>query len=98
MAHFPKPFFKEGRGLWYVEIDRKQHNLGSDRDAAFARYHELMKKKPKPVDNTMALGVVDTFFGWVKDNKSPRTIEWYERHLTAFGKEIFEDAPGLGAG
>lgn len=24
MPHFPKPFFKRGRGQWYVEIDRKQ--------------------------------------------------------------------------
>ena len=41
MPHFPKPFFKKGRGVWYVEIDRKQINLGPDRDEAFRRYHQL---------------------------------------------------------
>lgn len=35
MPHFPKPFFKERRGIWYVEIDRKQYNLGPDKDQAF---------------------------------------------------------------
>jgi hypothetical protein len=23
MAHFPKPFFRPARGLWYVQIDGK---------------------------------------------------------------------------
>ena len=42
MPHFPKPFFRTGRGVWYVEIDRRQINLGPDRDEAFRHYHELM--------------------------------------------------------
>jgi hypothetical protein len=41
MSHFPKPFFKKARGLWYVEIDRKQINLGGDRDEAYRQYHQL---------------------------------------------------------
>ena len=49
MPHFPKPFFKKGRGVWYVEIDRQQINLGPDRDEAFRRYHEIMAK-PKPAE------------------------------------------------
>ena len=28
MPHFPKPFYKKARGLWYVQIDSKQINLG----------------------------------------------------------------------
>ena len=42
MAHFPKPFFKKARGIWYVEINRKQVNLGPDKDEAFRQYHQLM--------------------------------------------------------
>ena len=30
MAHYPKPFFKKARGVWYVEINRRQVNLGPD--------------------------------------------------------------------
>jgi integrase len=88
MPHFPKPFFKAKRGCWYVEIDRHQHNLGPDRDAAFALYHELMRKRPRPIDCTHVVGVLDAFLGWVKDNKSERTFEWYERHLSAFAKAL----------
>jgi hypothetical protein len=89
MPHFPKSFFKESRGVWYVEIDRKQHNLGPDRVAAFARYHELMRKKPTPVDVTMALGAVDAFFGWVKSNKAPT----YRRVVRAASPRLREGHP-----
>lgn len=44
MAHYPKPFFKKARRLWYVEINRKQINLGPDREAAFQQYHQLMAR------------------------------------------------------
>ena len=47
MPHFPKPFFRPSRGLWYVQIRGKQINLGPDQDAAFQRYHDLMRQ-PKP--------------------------------------------------
>ena len=38
MPHYPKPFFREARGLWYVQVDGKQINLGADREAAFRQY------------------------------------------------------------
>jgi integrase/recombinase XerD len=42
MPHFPKPFFKKSRGVWYIEVGRKQVDLGPDRKEAFRRYHALM--------------------------------------------------------
>jgi hypothetical protein len=84
MPHYPKPFFKKGRGLWYVEINRQQFNLGPDEAAAQLRYHELMLSQPKPVNSTTAHGIVQAFFDWVQLNTSPRTVEWYERHLNTF--------------
>ena len=42
MPHFPKPFLKKGRGVWYAEINRRQISLGSDKDEAFRQYHRLM--------------------------------------------------------
>jgi hypothetical protein len=49
VPHFPKPFFKKSRKAWYVEVDRKQINLGPDQDAAFERYHQIMQDRSKPV-------------------------------------------------
>lgn len=88
MPHFPKPYFRQNRGLWYVEIDRKQHNLGPDEEAAFERYHDLMREKPREVDFSLALGVIDAFLTWARENKAARTFEWYQRHLQKFARSI----------
>lgn len=42
MPHFPKPFFRSDRAMFYVQLRGKQINLGPDRDAAFRRYGELI--------------------------------------------------------
>lgn len=44
MPRFPKPYHRAQRGLWYVQIGRKQINLGLDRDDAFKQYHELLRR------------------------------------------------------
>lgn len=88
MAHFPKPFFKTARGVWYVEINRVQHNLGADKAAAFDRYHDLMRNKPQVADTTLAVGVMDEFLDWTKANREVRTFEWYQRHLRTFAKSF----------
>jgi hypothetical protein len=41
---YPKPFFRAPRGLWYVQIDGRQVNLGPDTD-----WHDL-----SPVDIRLA--------------------------------------------
>jgi len=82
MSHFPKPFFKKSRGLWYVEINRRQINLGSDREAAFRQYHQLMMQPAeKVVSAELLAGVVDAFLEWVHKNRAPDTYEWYRYRL-----------------
>jgi hypothetical protein len=41
MAHFPKSYFRKARKLWYFEINRKQINVGPDKDVAFRQYCTL---------------------------------------------------------
>ena len=76
MARFPKPFFKKARGVWYVEIHRKQINLGPDREEAFRKYHELMAeaREPSPADGRSAalLEIVDAFLDWTQKNRNNR--------------------------
>ena len=38
----PKPFFRKQTGTWYVQIGKKQHNLGPDEQVAKQKYHALM--------------------------------------------------------
>ena len=79
MAHFPKPFFKESRGVWYVEINRHQINLGIDKDAAFRRYHEIMARPPEvpKVSSDSVAAIFDSYLEWCQNNRSPDTYRWY---------------------
>ena len=77
MPHHPKPFFRQSRGLWYVELRGKQINLGSDRDAAFQRYHELLAapaKEPVIVDTSLVASRCDIFLNWVEKNRARKRL------------------------
>jgi len=85
MPHFPKPFFKKSRGVWYVEIDRHQHNLGPDRDEAFRQYYQLMgQPHEQKVSAESLAAIIDAFLGWVERHRSAETYEWYRYRLQRF--------------
>ena len=88
MSHYPKPFFRPGRRLWYVQIQGKQVNLGPDEAAAFRRYHELMatpKRVLLPATTSKSLlSLIDAFLEWTQKHKSPDTYEWYRYRLQRF--------------
>ena len=89
MPHFPKPFFKKARGVWYVEIERKQVNLGPDRDEAFRRYYQLMTQpRPTKVAADSVLGVIDAFLEWCSKHRAPDTYRWYHDRLQEFVQTI----------
>lgn len=85
MPHFPKPFYKKARRSWYVEIGRRQHKLGPDKDEAFRRYHQLMSQPHEQKVSSQSLAaIVDAFLEWVDRNRSPETYEWYRYRLQRF--------------
>jgi len=87
MPHYPKPFFRKPRGLWYVQLRGKQINLGPDREAAFQRYHELLaapKEGPIVTDSSQVVALCDVFLEWVKKHRAAATYEWYRYRLQRF--------------
>ena len=44
MARRPYPWYRAARAAWFVTIDGQQHNLGSDKRAAFDSFYELMRQ------------------------------------------------------
>jgi len=44
----PRPFFRKQTKSYYVQIGKKQINLGKDEKEAYRRYHELMASPPEP--------------------------------------------------
>ncbi len=85
MKKFPKPWFRPSRNTWFVTFDGKQINLGSDKEAAFARYKELLAR-PQPVQTTSdaLAAIIDAFLEWTQKHRSPDTYEWYRYRLQRF--------------
>jgi integrase len=86
MPHFPKPFFRASRGLWYVQVAGRQHNLGPDEDAAFKIYHELMARprEKAAVRTQSVIAVVDAFLDYVQQHRASETYRWYKDNLQRF--------------
>ena len=85
MPRTPTPWWREDRQAWFVQINRKRHNLGKDKKQAWKRYHELMarpEKRAVPSDSLPA--IVDAFLEWVSKNRAPDTYEWYRYRLQRF--------------
>jgi len=93
MGHYPKPFYREPRRLWYVQLDGKQINLGRDEAEAYRRYHELMATRdtrpsvPEPRSD-LAVSVLDAFLEWVQINRAPTSYDWYLRHVQTFASTL----------
>ncbi|MDZ4858026.1 MAG: tyrosine-type recombinase/integrase [Candidatus Hydrogenedentes bacterium] len=88
MKKFPKPWFRPERGVWYVTLAGKQHNLGENKDEAFRAYHALMGKEPKALSSDSVLGILDRFLKWCHQNRKPRTYEWYQWRLQEFATHL----------
>ncbi len=87
MPHYPKPFFRENRCLWYVQVDGKQINLGADRETAFRQYHQLMQQPAQTATSTAAVSVasiVDAFLDWSQKHQAERTYSRYGEYCQSF--------------
>ncbi len=88
MPHFPKPFFRRARGLWYVQLHGKQINLGPDKDEAFRQYHLLLSQPEVPTispSGGRSVAVLcDHFLEWSQRNRAAATYEWYRYRLQRF--------------
>lgn len=89
MPKFAKPWFRPQRGVWYVTLDGKQINQGSDRQAAFEEYARLIaapkEKRVAPAHSLPA--VIDAFLSWVKPRRAPDTFEWYRYRLERLARK-----------
>lgn len=89
MSHYPKPFYRKARRLWYVQVRGKQINLGPDRDEALQKYHELMASPEPPAFTPTDPGqpvaaLCDRFLEWVQIHRARKTYEGYLYRLQRF--------------
>src|SRR5947209_5923393 len=92
MSHFPKPFFREPRKRWYVQIDGRQVNLGPDEGEAFRQYHKLMADRgadgpphaataTSAADGLTVAEVYDKFLTWCKHHREELTYKGYHEFI-----------------
>jgi hypothetical protein len=95
VARSPKPWYREDRQAWFVTINGKRVNLGSDEKEAIRKFHELMAApEPQPSSSPQhaSLSVAETFekfLEWCQKRRSPETYEW-----TRYRIQMFIDACG----
>lgn len=78
MPKKPEPWWREDRKAWFVQINRKRHNLGRDKKTAWQRFHELMAQPQKQaISSESVVAIIDSFLDWTQKRRSPDTYEWY---------------------
>ncbi len=97
--HTPKPFYRPKKNRWYVQLDGKHINLGSDEKQALARYHEIMaqrantnsttKPSSNPSDHPFLISIYDQYLDWLskrvdEGSKQQRTFVWYQTYIQSF--------------
>jgi integrase len=66
-------------------LDGQQVNLGSDRDQAYQKFHELMAQpRRRPLASDSVAAVCDAYLDWVAEHRSPDTYRWCKDRLQAF--------------
>ena len=89
MPHFPKPFYRASRDLYYVQLNGKQINLGRDKDEAYRRYHQILASETDDTvvvepENASIAVLCDMFLEWVEKHLAPATYGWYQPRLQSF--------------
>lgn len=85
----PKPFFRKFTGTWYVQIGKKQINLGKDKEAAFRTYHELMLDRGQTETRFEKVAqLLDAYLDWVHANRAKATYDKAQHYLSLFARRL----------
>ncbi len=86
----PRPFFRAFNKTWYVQLGKRQMNLGRDKGLAFEKYHKIMgdRKEVEATADTTVANVLDDFLQWLKDWREHGTYQFYQAHLVSFWKHV----------
>ncbi len=85
---FPKPWYRKSRRAWFVTLDGQQIKLGTTKDEALRRYHDLMAQPAKRVvPSGSLLAIIDAFLDWCQKHRAPDTYEWYRSRLELFAQK-----------
>lgn len=85
----PKPFFRAFTGTWYVQIGRRQVNLGRDKRRAFEKYLELMSAHRTTAEQVgSAAELFDRYLDWCATRRALATYRQSLCYLNSFAALI----------
>ncbi len=63
----PRPFYRRYTRSWYVQIGKKQINLGRDKKAAWDKYHQIMAARHDLTSATVTMAqFFEAYLDWVR--------------------------------
>ena len=89
----PKPFFRKQTQSWYVQIGKKQINLGKDEGQAWDQYHKIMTQRESvDVPDDAICNILNRYLDWVKQARADETYKKCRLHLRRFAQHIGRSA------
>ena len=74
----PAPFFRAQTQSWYVQIGKRQINLGRDKEQAWTEYHELMTdRQALALRPATVAELFDLYLDWCQKRRAEGT---YDKH------------------
>lgn len=85
MPRDPKPYYRQVQNRWVCTIDGKRLTLGSDKKAAFEKFHKLMlNRKAVASELRTVYQLSQSYLDWCEENRSVGTYENHKRYLKSF--------------
>ena len=87
------PWRRKQDDCWYTKVNGKQVKLAEASESyevALMRYHEVhaARAEDTPPALLTVAQIMDDFLEWNRNNRAPRTFEWYKRFLKPFHEHI----------
>ncbi len=81
----PKPFFRKQTKSWYVQIGKRQINLGKNKKEAWAKYHEIMAEKVDfEYSQATVAQLLDAYLDWCLKRRSQGTFDKCKHYCQSF--------------
>jgi integrase len=97
MPRANKPRYREDRDAWVTKIDGRLVTLAKGRRGraeADRELRRLLTAKDTQAPPSIAVAeLCDRLLVWVRENRSPLTLEWYTRHLRGFADHVGRETP-----
>ena len=85
----PQPFFRKQTRSWYVQIGKRQINLGKDKEAAWEKYHGLMAERHRLAAlTTTVVNILEAYLAWCQTRRAEGTYRLAKTYLSSFARTL----------